>query len=203
MDLKLWNSYWKSKKTKISINKKRMLKVIKKYLSKGIVLDAGCGSGFFSKYFIDSGYKVISLDYSEVALKLTKSLNQKIITVQGDVFRLPFSQNIFDLVFSDGLLEHYKNPLPILKEFKRVLKKNGKIITFVPNKFSYWLFIKPFIMKEIKEFRFNLARLINLHKRVGLEVLECGGFSVFPFKFSPEFLGKYVGRIIYVVCKKV
>lgn len=198
-----WNIYWKNKNTNVSWLKRRMIRIVNKYIKKNMkVLDAGCGSGFFSKYFVDKDCNVFALDYSRKALEMTKKLDKRIITKRGDASNLKFNNNSFDLVFSDGLLEHYKKPEKILKEFNRVLKPSGIIITFVPNKVSYWIFLKPFKMRNIKEYRFGLKRLINLHKNLGLNILNYGGISVFPTKFSPEFLGKYIGRIIFVIAKK-
>jgi SAM-dependent methyltransferase len=196
-----WENFWEKRTTKISWSKKRIIKILDKYL-KGRVLDAGCGSGFFSKYFVDKGCETIALDNSKKALELTKNLDEKIIAKEGDVFNIPFKNEYFDVVFSDGLLEHYINPENILLEFKKVLKPHGKLITFVPNKFSYWLLAKPFVMKEIDEHAFSLSKLIELHERVSFKVIESGGISVFPVRYSPEFLGKWIGRLFYVVASK-
>ena len=90
----------------------------------------------------------------------------------------------------------------ILLEVKRVLKPGSIIATFVPNKISYWLLVKHFKMKDIVEYRFSLSKLIELHESIGLKIIESGGFSVFPSRCSPEFLGKCLGRIIYTIAKK-
>ena len=197
-----WEKYWKGKEVKSTINKKRMMKILNRYAHKNKVLDAGCGSGFFSKYFIERDCEIISLDYSKEALKLTQELDSRIKLIRGNILCTSFKNETFDLIFSDGLLEHYKNPTNILLEFKRILKKNGLIATFVPNKYSYWMLIKPFKLKDIDEYRFIIRELIKLHEKIGFKIIEFGGFSVFPLKISPDFLGKYLGRLIYVIAKK-
>jgi ubiquinone/menaquinone biosynthesis C-methylase UbiE len=196
-----WESFWERRKTKISWSKKRIIKIIDKHLT-GKVLDAGCGSGFFSKYFVDKGCETIAMDNSKKALELTKELDERIIVKEGDVFNIPFKDEYFDVIFSDGLLEHYPNPEDILLEFRRVLKSTGKLMTFVPNKFSYWFLAKPFIMKEIDEYAFNLNKLIDLHERTNFKIIESGGISVLPTRYSPEFLGKWIGRLLYVIARK-
>lgn len=169
----------------------------------GKILDGGCGSGFFSKFFVDKNCKVFALDYSNESLKLTGSLDQKIRLIKGDILKTPFDDETFDLIFSDGLLEHYKDPSDIVSEFGRLVKKNGIIATFVPNLISYWVLVKRFKLGKMKEYRFSLNKLIELHEKVGLEIIESGGLSVFPSTVSPEFLAKYIGRIIYAIAKKV
>jgi len=147
-----WTIHWQDKSGETTICKRRVVNILDKYDFKGKkVLDAGSGTGYFSNIFLMKGAKVYSLDFSEKALELTGKNAKDTILVHGDVRKIPFPKNSFDYIFSDGLLEHFDNPKEILKEFKRVLKKNGIIITFVPNKFSYWLFAKPFIMPNIKE----------------------------------------------------
>jgi len=177
------------------------MKILGRY-ARGKVLDAGCGSGFFSKFFVNKNCKVFALDYSKESLKLTGSLGQKIKLIEGDILKMPFDDKTFDLIFSDGLLEHYKNPIGIVSELERVVKKNGIVATFVPNLISYWLFIKRFKLGKIKEYRFSLKKLVELHERAGLKIIESGGLSVLPSKGSPEFLAKYIGRLIYVIGKR-
>jgi SAM-dependent methyltransferase len=197
-----WENFWKEKKLKVSINKKRIMKILDRYVYKKIVFDAGCGSGFFSKYFIERDCKVISIDYSKEALKLTGKLNNRIIRVRANMFDMPFKEKSFDFIFSDGLLEHYRNPIKILLEFKKLLKPGGIIATFVPNKISYWILFKYHIMKDIVEYRFTLNKLIKMHESIGLKTIEFGGLGVIPSRYSPELLGKYIGRIIYTIAKK-
>jgi len=196
-----WERYWKGKKAKISSNKKRMMKILDNY-SNGKVLDAGCGTGFFSEYFSRNNLETFSLDYSKRALKMVRALDEKIIPISGDIRKLPFKDMTFDTIFSDGLLEHFKDPVSILNEFRRTLKTNGKIITFLPNRISYWIFVKPFVMKEIDEEKYDLVKIIKIHKNANLKIIKYGALGVFPFKASPEIFSKKIGRLLYVICEK-
>lgn len=199
-----WDKHWKGKKQKTTHSKKRLMKVLDKYINKKMkVLDAGCGTGFFSDYFQRKGCDVFGLDNSDKALYLTKESNNKINVIKGNIFKLPFKNNSMDMVFSDGLLEHFKKPETILTNFKRILKKNGLMVTVVPNKFSYWNFIKPFKLSHIDEYRFGLEDLSEKHRNKNLEIIEKGGLNVLPVGPSPEFLGNEIGRLIYVIARKV
>jgi len=195
-----WDRHWVKKKAKATINKKRMMKILDKY-SKGIVLDAGCGTGFFSKYFVNKGCKAFAVDYSNNAVSMTKSLDKRIGIIKADVMKIPSKDETFDMVFTDGLLEHFKNPGRILQEFRRVLKNDGLVATFVPNRYSYWMLVKPFLMGHIEEYRFTLKSLGGLHNKNGFKIIESGGFTVIPSKISPEFMGRYIGRILYVIAR--
>lgn len=53
--------------------------------------------------------------------------------VVGNALNLPFSNNTFDAVIAGELIEHTENPFEMLREFKRVLSKKGKLIVSTPN----------------------------------------------------------------------
>lgn len=51
--------------------------------------------------------------------------------------RMPFKGNSFDTIIALELIEHLYNPDVFLKECRRILKKNGRIILSTPN-LMYW-----------------------------------------------------------------
>jgi ubiquinone/menaquinone biosynthesis C-methylase UbiE len=199
-----WNSFWENtQKKRFSWCKHRIKNILIKYDFKNKkVLEAGCGTGYFSLYFQNRGAEVYSLDFSLKALEITKRIVVDCTLLQADVRKIPIRDGFFDVIFTDGLLEHFENPEIILEEFKRVLNPNGIIITVVPNKFAFWQLLRPFIMKGIEEHPLTLKQLVKLHKNVGLVPLEYGGVNVVPIRFSPEFLGKRLGMVLYVFTKK-
>lgn len=110
----------------------------------------------------------------------------------------------FDIVFSDGLFEHFSfdDQDKIMKNFVSLLSDDGLIVTFVPNRFSPWQIIRPFYMPGIKEMPFVLDELIDMNERNGLKVVDYGGINVLPFSVSPEqVIGKYFGMLLYTVSK--
>jgi len=95
--------------------------ISKHYTLKGkTMLDLGCGRGGYTKIFKKAGAKVISLDLEIPQVK-------KIFPafVNGDAIKLPFKDNSFDFIFSSSLIEHLPKPYLLVKEARRVLKKNG------------------------------------------------------------------------------
>jgi len=207
-----WNSFWDDKKEsrfiKTSWSKKRIKLVLNNYLKPGVsVLDAGCGSGYFSNYFLSKKCKNTALDYSDDALKIAKRLTRgQGKFVRGDLLDENFCKKFegkFDLIFSDGLFEHFKknDQMKIIKNMKLMKSKNGVIITFVPNRFSFWEVIRPIFMPQIKETPFVLKSLIKLNEDCSLEIIKYGGLNVLPIKYSPEFFGSYFGMILYCIAK--
>ncbi len=99
------------------------------------VLDCGCASGTHSKILVKKGAIVTGLDVSEEMIKAAKEKchppNAKFVV--GDIQKLPFPKNSFDLVFY-GLSVHYVKDLnSVFTEAYRVLKKNGRIILSTNN----------------------------------------------------------------------
>ncbi len=207
-----WDDFWKRRdiKTIDSWAKRRMKNILSAYVKPGKnVLDAGCGSGFFSSYFISCGCKVFSMDYSERALSITKEItkNRSKIYLKGDIFDRGTFLNIgekFDIIFTDGLLEHYSKDEQdkVIINMKGLIKEGGYIINFVPNRFSFWSLIRPFYI-DIKEKPFIMGDFLDLHRRNGLNIVSCGGLSVVPFRVSPErSLGRFLGMLFYCVAAK-
>ena len=54
-----------------------------------------------------------------------------IIVKEGDLEALPFNDGIFDMVFNEGVIEHFPDPLVPLKEMVRV--SSDYVICIVPN----------------------------------------------------------------------
>lgn len=206
-----WNRFWDLDKTerftKISWSKKRILRILRPYMLSGhSALDAGCGSGFFSRCFVDAGMQTTSLDYSEEALEIAKKMTlEKARLFQDDLLQPGLSERLgqkFDLIFTDGLFEHFEKETQdvILKNFIDVLSDRGVIITFVPNKYSPWELIRPFYMPGIEEKPFVLKELNSLNERNDLRVIAQGGVNTFPFAFSPDgVFGSIFGMLLYTV----
>jgi ubiquinone/menaquinone biosynthesis C-methylase UbiE len=107
------------------------LKELKKYVKKSErVLDLGCGNGRLLELFRNENIKYIGVDSSENLIKeAQKKYSERFKVV--DILNLPFDDNYFDSVWSIAVLHHIPSKelrLKVLKEIKRVLKRNGKVI---------------------------------------------------------------------------
>ena len=97
------------------------------------VLDAGCGEGFtlarLQKEKIGKSYEGIEADDS--AIELGKKLYPRLNIQKGDIYRLPYKSNSFDLVVCTEVLEHLTEPRKAYRELLRVSKKY--VLLSVPN----------------------------------------------------------------------
>jgi cyclopropane fatty-acyl-phospholipid synthase-like methyltransferase len=206
-----WNNFWKAsgsqKFSQESWSKKRMKQILLPLVGAGKkVLDAGCGSGYFSAYFCDQGMDVVSVDYAESSLTITKQITLgRARIMKADLLKDKLSDCIaerFDVIFSDGLFEHFteEDQNKIFKNLLSIMQPVGNIITFVPNQWSPWQILRPFLMPGISETPFILEKLKLLNERNGLRVIQSGGVNVLPFSFSPErIFGKRFGMLLYAI----
>jgi ubiquinone/menaquinone biosynthesis C-methylase UbiE len=96
------------------------------------ILEIGIGVGTDTLEYGKGGAKIIGIDLTKNAIKITKERfkqnNLKGIFKVGDAENLPFDDETVDLVFCFGVLHHTTNIELALIEIKRVLKPNGKAI---------------------------------------------------------------------------
>jgi 2-polyprenyl-3-methyl-5-hydroxy-6-metoxy-1,4-benzoquinol methylase len=101
------------------------------------LLDAGCGTGWFSKYAFDRKAIVTSMDVGENLLsQVAKKCDSE--RVVGSILEMPFEDNSFDIVVSSEVIEHTPDPLSAIVEIFRVLKPGGTVILSTPNRL--WFF---------------------------------------------------------------
>ncbi len=97
------------------------------------VLEFGSGKARVLKEIGMIAKLCVGLDISFEVLKLNKLNEKKMPFIQGDMFNQPFREESFDLVMSEGVIEHFYNWREILSEANRILKPGGKLATAVPN----------------------------------------------------------------------
>ncbi|MBP1152814.1 class I SAM-dependent methyltransferase [Methylocaldum sp. RMAD-M] len=104
----------------------------------GVVLDCGCGPGYFSEKLLARHATVVAVEGSEESVNMVKQRlggQRNLVDVrQGDVTRLPCEDQFADAVFLLEVLEHLDNSarMQALSEIFRVLKPCGKLLVSVP-----------------------------------------------------------------------
>lgn len=93
------------------------------------VLDVGCGPGYWDRATSKLPCKYHGIDISDESIKL--ALNSKEIFKTDGVFKvgdaenIPFDDETFDHVISEGVIHHTPNTQQCINEIYRVLKKGG------------------------------------------------------------------------------
>jgi SAM-dependent methyltransferase len=93
-------------------------------------LDAGCGlDAPFTRRL--SGRSFI------VGMDLCRDLPKDLPVICGDLGKLPFSDEVFSLVFSRSVFEHLTEPDLVMKEIYRTLKPGGVCVILTPSRYDY------------------------------------------------------------------
>lgn len=143
-----WDAYWQGEgpttaaRTMTHVLDRIKLEHLQAILpAQGRTLEVGCGSGRLSCFLARQGLRTVCLDFSLPALEAARrnyaALRAAGRFVAGDGFGLPFRDGAFAVVLSTGLLEHFEDPSPIVREMARVLRPGGLFYSdIVPRKFS-------------------------------------------------------------------
>ncbi len=156
------------------------------------ILSFGSGFGVVDALLALKGAKVTLLDYSIDALKdarqRAKTLNaiDEMNFVLGDINKPPFKQNMFDLVWNEGVIEHFKNITKIVENMIFLSKYQGKILLIVPAKWTLHTFIIRPIRRKLNEFPFDRWGEEKSFSETELrELLENIGFeNITPITFN-------------------
>ena len=124
--------------TAAPINVAKRIGVIRRFVDvAGLkVLDAGCGAGSYVEALRALGADVRGVEYlaDKVAEWDAKHPGDETVR-QGDLTRLDFADDSFDMILLNEVLEHVPDDTGALRELLRVLKPGGTFILLTPNRY--------------------------------------------------------------------
>ncbi len=180
-DQSVWNRFWdrKSDLEKVYPSSPSVLEaILSRFDVKGMrILEVGAGTGRDSAELARRGAEMFVLDFADSSLRIVSEIKtgahlENLTLVRGDAFKAPFRDNSFDLVFHQGLAEHFKDPLPLLKENFRILKPDGYCLCDVPQTVHPYTIIKHILIAFDRWFagwetEFTMPGLQRLMKKAG------------------------------------
>lgn len=201
-----WKGYWNPNKKSIG---KAIIDFMRVYYFTDVVLslvgdvegktvlEAGCGTCETLVFLCKKAKKVYGLDISRDALKLSetnfkknKISPDKYELKLGNLNKMPYPDNTFDIVFNAGVIEHFTNTQPI-KEMIRVTKSGGRIVILVPAKGPYMYAFKILETLASKdEFSWEEHKFYT-KEMMGQELLNSGAQRIKVFR-SFYSLGVYM-----------
>lgn len=150
-------------------------KMFSSFLKSGnLVLDAGCGGGLKSRYFINAGLKVVGLDFSGKMIEIARREVPKGKFFVMDIKDIEKIKENFDGIFIQAVLLHIpkKEIQDVLQKLLKKLNKNGYIYIAVREKkedgseeeikiekdygYEYQRFFSYFTIDELKNCLNNL-----------------------------------------------
>ena len=138
--------------------------VIRSGIVTGLALEVGPGPGYLGLEWLKNteGSQLRALDISEDMIAIAErnareyGLSDRVEYVRGDASGMPFEDDYFDAVFTNGSLHEWAHPEAILDEIARVLKPGGRYLVgdmrrdmFFLIKWFLWLMSRP---KEIRPY---------------------------------------------------
>ena len=206
-----WNIYWHG-------NRLREVLRIVEGISYTNFLDAGCAEGYYLKLLaklcdnIDGSYAV-GFDIARNYLHKAKKKVPNALLSHGDVHKLPFKNDFFDLVLCSEVLEHVLYPELAFKELVRVSNKY-LLLTVAGENLFYYLAKKLALVKpgdpyaEIGRGHIHEARMTETifpwALEAGYESIESVVTCYFPLSFlqkhrvpaSSIFVIRFLDRLI-------
>jgi len=179
-------------------NEKNRIEWIEKALKRipkgSRILDAGAGELQYKKYCAHLNY--VSQDFSEYdgtgdgsGLQM-KKWNCDKIDIVSDIINIPEPDLSFDAIMCTEVLEHIPHPELAIKEFSRLIKKNGHLILTAP--FCSLTHFSPYHFYT----GFNKYFYLNILNENGFKVIEST-----PNGNYFEYLAQELMRLPEIACK--
>jgi 23S rRNA (guanine745-N1)-methyltransferase len=128
--------------------------------NRGVVLDAGCGDGTFTKAL--QGETTVGIDLSKDAIRLAATGGGPILWAVGDLTRLPIKDASVDVILNLFSPANYA-------EFARVLKPDGVLLKLVPQS-GYLREIRALMGERLRHESYsNEAVVSHLSERFSVE----------------------------------
>ena len=154
---------------------KLFIEIIKKNKIKGKkILEVGAGRGTISAYFSDHKYETTLMDSSTKAIQISKkifknnNLNAKFII--SDINRLKNIKPEYDIIFSYGLMEHFKDiKKPLINQIN-LLNKGGLFLAYIvpdyrnKNVQKNYLWINSLITSDNNKLKSNSIKKSNIYR---------------------------------------
>lgn len=169
---------------------RRRFEEVEKLIEKidGKVLDIGSADGVFSRVILHKtkAKKLVGIDVLKKSVDWANKhwkKNKKMAFKVGNAHDLEFKNDEFDAVFAMEVIEHVHDPVKVLEEIKRVLKKDGYAVILVPSEnllfriiWYFWGFYRGKIWKNTHQHHFSKDKLVSLSEKLGFEVEESKKF---------------------------
>jgi SAM-dependent methyltransferase len=155
-------------------------------------MEVGAGSGRDAIGLAQAGAVSYVLDYSPASLELVRRQAEAqgavVHLVRADALAMPFRDGTFDVIFHQGLLEHFRDPMPLTNENARITRSGGRVVFDVPQTLHLYTLMKQVMIAFNVWFagwetQFTPAQLEAVLERAGLRVRRTYGEWMVPGLF--------------------
>lgn len=160
------------------------------------ILDIGAADGLMLNNLKEAFPAVtcIGIEYANDLIACGKS--KTICLLQGNALALPIKDSEFDVVIATAIIEHVSDPVQLIWEAFRVLRKNGIFIVTTPHPFWEGIATKiGHLSEEEHNELITLNKLVSLFDKAGFEILKAEQFMIspigIPFESAIEMILKF------------
>ncbi len=115
---------------------KKKLNLVRSYVSRGTILDYGCGTGMFLNVCKKAGWETYGMEPDDEARKIASEANLNLFSDKARI-NTYITDKKFNVISLWHVLEHVTDMEETLSFFKNRLDKNGVLIIAVPNHVSF------------------------------------------------------------------
>jgi ubiquinone/menaquinone biosynthesis C-methylase UbiE len=147
-------------------------------------LEVGCGTGAFITALAKEGREchgvdpILGLSLAEAKKKAKKEKTETYLCRAVGEY-LPYKNETFDLILCLSTLQHVFNYENTLREIRRVIKSNGKLLMSVPTTKNIRTLFRHRVPKHFNA-GFDLTTIRKLLAYEGFQILEMRGSGFFP-----------------------
>ena len=151
------------------------------------ILDVGCGTGANLKMLANCG-RAEGVDISPQAVEFCRQRGLDSVKL-GAAEHLPYEANSFELVTALDVIEHLDDDVAGLREMRRVLCRDGRLLLFVPAFMFLWG-----VQDDVSNHRrrYTLPQLLSAVEEAGFSV-ELASYANISF-FVPVLVVRSVMR---------
>lgn len=221
IEKKYWSENWKNLRLPAKFlyydySRKIITQKIGKHVSsdyKSFVEIGGC-PGRWADYFCHR-YKIRtdSIDYDERNIETIKK-NYKLLDIEGKALLADITKDVssldkYDIVLSDGLVEHFRDFAKVFENHVKLLNNDGLLIVAVPNikQSFFYNFFSRFYKELYMGFRdVSKEDLEQAAQKNGLKILYSGYLGVFSFglvNHSTSFFPSKSNALVDLVSMKI
>jgi cyclopropane fatty-acyl-phospholipid synthase-like methyltransferase len=153
-------------------------------LTKGKLLDVGCGSGLLLEVAVSQGWDAHGLDIWPGFLEQAARIVRQDHLFLGTLDSVPIPDGTMDLITAIGVIEHVEKPEDFIRQLRRILAPRGHVLLLTPvleglfHRLNDWAvrlggekFVHPSLHPVGHRFLFSTFSLKVLLERYGFEVM--------------------------------
>lgn len=163
------------------------------------ILDIGCDDGSLRNYVKPAYYAGVDIEKKNID-NLKKQGHKAFLIDLNNYKKLPFKEKYDYILFLD-VLEHTLNPAKVINDFKKLLRKDGRIIISLPNDYHIGNKIRFLLNRKITKLPFwEHGHLHTFPIKEGKKFLEEQGLKCLEVKYlapeKPKSIPPYIRKLL-------